>query len=70
MHNSSRSKLITDRLRAEQAPEIPILETADLPDDADWALTDSMRVDRDDVADVDSDPDQQTTLTILGGEFE
>ena len=70
MQSSSRSKLITDRLRAGEPPNIPILETGDLPEDGDWVLVDSMRVDRDELTDIDSDPNEPTKLTILSGDFE
>jgi hypothetical protein len=45
-------------------PDIPILETADLPSEADWVLMKSLRFDHGDLRDIEPDTDQLTQLTI------
>lgn len=46
MNSTSTSKTPTDR-RISNGPDVPILETGDLPADDDWALMKSLAVDRD-----------------------
>jgi len=49
---------------AEVAPRIPVLETANLPAEEDWALMESWRVDQADFEDINTDTEQETPLAI------
>ena len=61
---SSRSKIFTTEPLADGPPDIPVLETADLPSEADWVLMKSLRFDDGDFRDIDPDTAQATRLTI------
>ena len=60
----SRSKIFTTEPLVDRPPDIPILETADLPSEADWILMKSLRFDHGDLRDIEPDTDQLTQLTI------
>ena len=55
----SRSKISAEPL-AESWPEIPLLETDDLPSETDWSLMNSLCLDHADVRDIDPDIDRLT----------
>jgi hypothetical protein len=65
----SRSKMFTTEPLANSRPDIPILETEDLPSEADWAFLKSLCFDQADVCDVDPDIDQLTHSTIERADF-
>lgn len=67
MHSSSRSKPIVDRLSRDESPEIPILETGDLPADEDWAVMRSFAVDQGDVDNTNPDTVQ---ITIASSDYD
>ena len=60
----ARSKIFTTEPLADGPPDIPVLETADLPSEADWVLMKSLRSDDGDLRDIDPDTAQATRLTI------
>jgi hypothetical protein len=66
----SRSKMFTTEPLADSRPDIPILETEDLPSEADWAFMKSLCFDQADVCDVDPDIDQLTHSTIERADFD
>ena len=66
----SRSKMFTTEPLANSRPDIPILETEDLPSDADWAFMKSLCLDQADGCDVDPDIDQLTHSTIERADFD
>jgi hypothetical protein len=65
----SRSKIFTTEPLADSRPDIPILETEDLPSEADWAFLKSLCFDQADVCDVDPDIDQLIHSTIERADF-
>jgi hypothetical protein len=60
----SHSKIFATEPLVDGPPNIPVLETADLPSEADWVFMKSLRFDRGDLRDIDPDTDQLTQLTI------
>ena len=60
----SQSKMFTTESLADSRPDIPILDTEDLPSEADWAVVKSLCFDQADVCDVDPDLDQLIHSTI------
>jgi len=66
----SRSKMFTTEPFADSRPDIPILETEDLPSEADWAFLRSLCFDQADVCDVDPGIDQPTYSTIERAGFD
>jgi len=66
----SRSKMFSTEPLADSRSGIPVLETNDLPSEADWALMKSLCFDQVDVCDIDPDIDQLTELTIERADFD
>jgi hypothetical protein len=63
--SSSRSKTLSGREPLVVGPpDIPILETGDLPAPDDWALMESLRLDQNRLCDIDPDSDQVTQSMI------
>ena len=68
MHSSSRSKRAIDRVLEVKYPDVPILETENLPADDDWGLTKSFAIEQDSVDAMESDAQQQ--LAIESNDFD
>jgi hypothetical protein len=60
----SQSKMPTTEPLADSRLDIPILDTEDLPSEADWAFVKSLCFDRANACDVDPDIDQLIHSTI------
>ena len=67
MHSSSRSKPIIDRGPEGNQPDVPILETEDLPSNDDWDLTKPLSANQDDDYDMELDAEQ---ITIVSGDLD
>jgi hypothetical protein len=66
----SRSKMFTTEPVADSWPDIPLLDTEDLPSEADWAFLKSLCFDQADVCDVGPDIDQLTHSSIERADFD
>ena len=66
----SRSKMFIPEPIADSGPDIPVLETEDLPSEEDWALMKSLSFDQADVRDIDLDIDQLAQLTVGRPDFD
>ncbi len=66
----SRSKVFTTEALEDSRPDIPILETEDLPSEADWAFMKSLCFDQADVCDVNPDIDQLKHSTFERADFD